>query len=412
MEQTKKPNMFSAFKHYNYRLWFGGQAVSLIGSWMQMIAQGIFVYELTKDAGYLGLVTFVSGIPTLFFSLFGGLVADRFSKRDLMIVTQTVMMVLAFILSWLAFTNLVQPWMIVVLSFLLGVANAFDAPARMAFTVEMVGREDLGNAIAMNSLMFNLGTAVGPAVSGVVYAFFGPGWCFFVNGLSYIFIIVALFLMRLPKHVKKQRTGSSWGEIVDGLRYTLKHDVIRSITINVGMVTIFAFSFMTLMPAWPSKAFGIANVDYAAIINGTMQSFRGVGAIIAGILAAYFSTLNVKGKLMFWAQMATPPLLILFAVSTILPISYGIIFLLGFVMLLFYNMNMILVQTHVDDHYRGRVMSIYNIAFMGVIPLGGLFIGFAAKLIGEQLTVFIFAVIILLFGLYIHFRTPKLRVLQ
>jgi MFS family permease len=412
MEQSKKPSMFSAFKHYNYKLWFAGQAVSLIGSWMQMIAQGIFVYELTNDSAYLGLVAFASGIPTLIFSLFGGLVADRFSKRDLMVVTQTAMMILAFILSWLAFSHLVQPWMIVVLSFLLGVANAFDAPARMAFTVEMVGKEDLGNAIAMNSLMFNLGTAVGPAVSGVVYALFGPGWCFFINGLSFIFIIIALFMMRLPKHIKKMRTGSSWTEIVDGVRYTFKHDVIRTIIVNVGLVTIFAFSFMTLMPAWPSKAFGIANVDAAAIINGTLQSLRGVGAVLAGFVAAYFGAMSIKGKLMFWSQMLFPLLLIGFAVSTIMPVSYILLFLVGFAMLLFYNMNMVLVQTHVDDHYRGRVMSIYNIAFMGLIPIGGLLIGGAAKLFGEQNTVLVFGIITMVFGIFIHMRSSRLRVLQ
>lgn len=319
---TKIPRMLSAFKHYNYRLWFSGQVVSLMGSWMQMIAQGIFVYELTGNPAFLGYVLFASGIPTTILSLYGGIVADKFSKRNLMIITQTVMMILAFILSWLAFTNTVQPWMIIVLSFLLGVANAFDAPARMAFTVEMVGKEDLGNAIALNSMMFNLGTALGPAISGVVYAFFGPGWCFLINGLSFLFIIAALMLMKLPKYQPKKQTASSKSVLKDGLLYAYKHETIRTIIINIAVVTIFAFTFMTLLPAWPSKVFGIKNLQAAEMANGFLQSMRGIGAFFAGLVGAYVSTTNIKGKFMFYAQMMFPLLLMAFALSTIIPKIY------------------------------------------------------------------------------------------
>jgi MFS family permease len=404
--------IFAAFKHYNYRLWFAGQTVSLMGSWMQMIAQGIFVYQLTKDPGYLGLVAFASGLPTLVFSMFGGLVADRFSKRNLMVVTQTVMMVLAFVLSGLVFTNLVKPWMIVALSFLLGIANAFDAPARLAFVIEMVGKQDLGNAIAMNSLMFNLGTAVGPAISGVVYAFFGPAWCFFINGVSYIFIIIALLMMKLEKFTPQKKSGSSFNEIIAGWKYTFSHPSIRTQIFNVGFITIFAFSFMTLMPAWPGKVLGIIDEKQVAMVNGFIQTARGIGAVVAGLVAAYFGTFNIRGKLMYWAQIIFPVFLVLFAISKSLPISLGLIFLVGFGILLFYNMNMVLVQTHVEDSFRGRVMGIYNLAFMGLIPIGGLLTGFAAKILGEWLTVFIFALITLGFGMLLNLFNPDMKHMQ
>lgn len=409
---AKIPRMLSAFKHYNYRLWFSGQVVSLMGSWMQMIAQGIFVYELTGNPAFLGYVSFASGIPTTILSLYGGIVADKFSKRNLMIITQTVMMILAFILSWLAFTNTVQPWMIIVLSFLLGVANAFDAPARMAFTVEMVGKEDLGNAIALNSMMFNLGTALGPAISGVVYAFFGPGWCFLINGLSFLFIIAALMLMRLPKYQPKRQTTSSKSILKDGLIYAYKHETIRTIIINIAVVTIFAFTFMTLLPAWPSKVFDIKNLQAAEMSNGFLQSMRGIGAFFAGLVGAYVSTTNVKGKFMFYAQMMFPLLLMAFALSTIVPLSYVIMLVLGFGIMIFFNMSMIIVQTHVDDDYRGRVMGLYNLAFMGLIPIGGFLTGMCASWFGEQATVFAFAVIVCVFGIILHTVKPILRYLQ
>lgn len=408
----KIPRMLSAFKHYNYRLWFTGQVISLMGSWMQMIAQGIFVYELTGNPAFLGYVSFASGIPTTLLSLYGGIIADKFSKRSLMIVTQTAMMVLAFILSWLAFTNTVQPWMIIVLSFLLGVANAFDAPARMAFTVEMVGKEDLGNAIALNSMMFNLGTAVGPAASGIVYALFGPGWCFFINGASFLFIIAALMLMKLPKHECPKATVTQLAALKEGLVYAYKNETIRNIIINIAVVTLFAFSFMTLLPAWPKKVFGIMDLKTAEITNGFLQSVRGIGAFAAGIVGAYVSTTNVKGKFMYYAQMVFPAFLIIFSISKLMPLSYAVMLGLGFSIMIFFNMNMILVQTHVEDIFRGRVMGLYNLAFMGLIPIGGFLSGTTASLLGEQATVFLFAVITSIFGFALHYLKPLLRHLQ
>ncbi len=407
-----KKSIFAAFKHYNYRLWFTGQVVSLLGSWMQMVAQGFYVFELTKNPAFLGLVTFASGLPTIILSLFGGVVADRISKRDLMVITQSVMMVLAFILSALAFTGLATPWLIVILAFLLGVANAFDAPARMAFAIEMVGKEDLGNAIAMNSMMFNLGTAIGPAVSGIVYAAFGPGWCFFVNGVSYIFIIIALLMMRLPKHIKPVNTGSSISDIVAGLKYTFAHETIRMLIIGVAVVTIFAFSFMTLLPAWPEKVLGTIGTEHSSMVNGFLQSARGVGALLAALTAAALGTANIKGKMLFWSQLLAPVLLVAFALTKTIPLSLAFLFLAGYFLMLFFNTSNVIIQLHVDDRYRGRVMGIYSLAFMGIIPIGGLLAGGMAKLMSPQLTVLINAGVCLAFILVVHAIAPKLKHLQ
>lgn len=407
-----KKSIFAAFKHYNYRLWFTGQVISLLGSWMQMVAQGIYIFELTDNAAFLGLVTFASGLPTIVLSLFGGVVADRISKRDLMVITQSVMMVLAFILSALAFTGLATPWLIVILAFLLGVANAFDAPARMAFAIEMVGKEDLGNAIAMNSMMFNLGTAIGPAVSGIVYAAFGPGWCFFVNGVSYIFIIIALLMMRLPKHIKPVKTGSSMSDIVAGLKYTFAHETIRMLIIGVAVVTIFAFSFMTLVPAWPKNVLGIADQNKASMLTGLLQSARGVGAFLAALTAAALSTAKIKGKMLFWSQLLAPVLLIAFSLTGLLPLSLAFLLLGGYFLMLLYNTSNVIIQLHVEDRYRGRVMGIYSLAFMGIMPIGGLLAGGMAQLLSPQLTVLINAAICLALMLLIHTIAPKLKHLQ
>ena len=197
---------FAALKHYNYRLYFIGMMVSMMGTWMQTTAQGFFIYQLTNSTTYLGLVVFIGGVPTWLFTLFGGVVADRIPRRTLIVITQTSMMVLAFILGALAFANAVQPWQILVLAFLLGVANAFDVPARMSFSLELVSREDMTNAIALNSTMQNISALVGPSVAGLTYAAFGPAWCFTINGISLIAMIIAMLLMRIRQDAQALRS--------------------------------------------------------------------------------------------------------------------------------------------------------------------------------------------------------------
>ena len=249
-KKSRRERTFAALRYPNYRLWFQGQVVSLLGTWMQTTAQGYLIYELTHSPAYLGYVGFAAGVPTWILTLYGGVVADRVSRRALMVTTQSAMMVFAFILAALTFLHIVQPWHVLVLSFLLGVANSFDAPARQAFVGEMVDREDLTNAIALNATMFHMATAIGPAVAGITYALFGPGWCFTINGISFIAVIVALKMMKLKAHVRPAMAGSVFSEFKVGILYVVRHDVVRVVIGIIAVNSMFTLSLNTLVPAW------------------------------------------------------------------------------------------------------------------------------------------------------------------
>jgi MFS family permease len=250
------PDMLGAFQHRNYRLWFVGQLVSLVGSWMQTTAQGYLVYELTGNPFYLGMVGFAAGAPSWLLMLYGGVISDRISRRSLLIFTQAYLMLLAFILAGLVFTGLVQPWHIVALSALVGVGNAFDAPGRQAFVAELVSRKDLSNAIAFNASMFNLAVIVGPAVGAVTYSLVGPAWCFTINGLTFLAVIGALALMHLPSVTRVRPRTSAGAEIAEGLRFVASHKLILLLIFNLGMLSVFGMSLMTLMPGLGSQRAG------------------------------------------------------------------------------------------------------------------------------------------------------------
>ncbi|MES0359783.1 MAG: MFS transporter, partial [Anaerolineales bacterium] len=241
---------FSSLRYQNYRLWFVGQTVSLFGTWMQRTAQGYLIYELTKSPVYLGYVGFAYGIPSWIFMLYGGVIADRVSRQKVLLGTQISMMILAFILAGLAFTGVVQPWQIIILAFLLGCANAFDAPARQAFVTDLVERNDLTNAIALNSSMINMATVLGPAIAGLTYAAFGPAWCFMINGLSFIAVILALSLMKLPPFQSISRQVSISTEVKQGFAYVATKPIIRTIILNLGILSLAGLGFVTLLPVW------------------------------------------------------------------------------------------------------------------------------------------------------------------
>ena len=283
---------FAALQYRNYRIWFTGQLLSLVGTWMQTTAQGYLVYELTKSPVYLGYVGFAAGIPTWLFTLYGGLIADRMSRRTMLIITQTSMMLLAFILAFLVFLQIIQPWMIVLLALCLGIANAFDAPARVSFVAELVDHKDLTNAIALNSTMFNSATVVGPAIAGIAYASLGPAWCFTVNGISFLAVIIALLLMRLPKSYTDVKRTSAIRDIKEGFRNAIDNRTIRILIINMGFLSMFGLSLMTLLPAWSSD---ILNGN--ATTYGLLLSARGIGALIGALMIASLSSRNVRGKL-------------------------------------------------------------------------------------------------------------------
>jgi MFS family permease len=407
MPSSESKKTFAALGHYNYRLWFAGQTASLIGTWMQLTAQGFLVFQLTHSPAYLGYVGFASGAPVWLFMLVGGVISDRVPRRKMLLITQTMMMILAFLLASLTFLGHIQPWHIVLLAFGLGVANAFDAPARQAFVVELVERENLGNAIALNSTMFNLGTAVGPAIAGIVYAAFGPAWCFTINGISFIAVISALLSMRLKLQPLRQRISTAFEDLKEGLRYVISQPTIRILIAVMAMNTICGLSFATLLPAW---AVNILHGGPAT--NGFLQSSRGVGALCGALMIATLARIKIKGKLLTIGSLISPLLLLVWAVTRWVPLSLVVLFGVGWTTMLVQNNSNILVQLHVPDALRGRVMSLVALSFFGTFPVGALIAGTVAEGIGEPLTVALGAFIMLVFAIGLWLRVPQLRALE
>ncbi len=397
---------FAALRYPNYRLWFMGQLASLVGTWMQSTAQGYLVFQLTQSAAFLGYVGFAAGIPSWLFMLYGGVISDRLSRRTLLVITQALMMVLAFILAGLTFAHLIQPWHIIVLAFLLGTVNAFDAPARQAFTLEMVSREDLGNAIALNSAMFNSATAVGPAIAGLAYAVAGPAWCFTINGLSFIAVIIALLKMRFTKVVITPRRGSALADLGEGLRYVLSHSVIRTLVVIVAIATLFGMAFATLIPEW---AVDILHGD--ATTNGLLQSARGVGSVIGALMIASLGNFSFKGKLLSIGLVVFPVMLIVFSMVRSAPLAFPVLVGASWGSMVLYNLCNNLVQSHVADELRGRVMGLYSLTFLGVIPIASLLSGLLADRIGSPQTVRLTAAILLVFSLALWIGNKKIRTL-
>jgi MFS family permease len=398
---------FASFGHRNYRLWFTGQAASLVGTWMQLTTQGFLVFQLTHSPAFLGYVGFASGAPVWLFTLLGGVVSDRMPLRRLLLITQTMMMILAFILAALTFFGHIQPWHIVLLAFGLGVANAFDAPARQAFVIELVGRKDLGNAIALNATMFNLGTAIGPAVAGVVYAILGPAWCFTVNGISFIAVILALLMMRLEMQTPRVRTGTALDDLKDGLRYVVSHPTIRILITVTTVTTIFGMGFAVLLPAWAVKILGGDSTT-----NGFLQSARGFGSLIGALTIASLARIKIKGKLLTLGSILFPVLLLVWSTIRWLPLSLLMLVGIGWSTMLVLNISNILGQLQVPDQLRGRVMSIYTLGFMGMFPLSALLSGTIAEMIGEPTTVALGALVTITFGALLWLCVPRLRALE
>lgn len=398
---------FAALNYYNYRLWFTGQLISLAGSWMQTTAQGFLVFELTGSPAYLGIVGFAAGVPSWLFMLYGGVVADRLPRRTLLVITQTAMMLLAFVLAGLTFAGLVQPWQIVVLAFGVGVANAFDAPARQSFVLEMVEREHLTNAIALNSTMFQAATVVGPAIAGVLYATLGPAWCFTINGLSYIAVIVALLLMRLKPLPLKARDTSTVQDLKEGLVYVLRHPLIRTLMLIAAFVSLFGLAFVTLLPAWAVTVLG-----GDAATNGLMQSARGLGALAGALMIASLGNFRGKGKLLTIGTFAFPLTLLVFAFVRSIPFALLTLVAAGWGFMVLFNMLNTILQGIVNDDLRGRVMSIYTLTFFGGMPIGALWAGAVAEEIGEPPTVILGALLSLAFAAFVFFKMPRIRQLQ
>ena len=420
--------MFRSLRYRNYRLWFFGQGLSLIGTWMQTMAQQVLVYSLTGSAAALGIVASIGLIPLVPLALWGGSIADRASKRFIILAAQIVMMVQAFILAALTWNGAVQVWHVYVLAFVLAAAQAVDLPARQAFTVEMVeGKEDLTNAIALNSAMFNGARALGPALAGVTVAAVGEGMAFFINGLSFVAVIVSLLLMRhLPAPSGQRGHTSLANHLAEGLRFIIGQ---RTILVLISMVAVSAFLSMpysTLMPVFAANILqNSAQPVVHALCDGSRPLLRcqapealplglllttvGLGAVIGALAVASLSERARRGWWLTAGNLIFPLLLIGFAVSRSFVVSLALLFGVGVAFVMQNALANTLLQLITPDDVRGRVMSIYSLTFQGFMRLGGLQAGLMADAIGAAAAVGAGAVVSLAYGLFVAVRFPKVR---
>src|SRR5579883_65410 len=395
---------FRALRHGNFQLFFGGQLISLIGTWMQNIAQAWLVYRMTHSPVLLGAIGFAGQIPAFVAAPFGGAVADRWSRHRLVIATQVSSMILAFILAALTLTDVVKVWHVFVLALLLGIVNAFDIPARQAFMVEMVGKEDLMNAIALNSSMFNGARIIGPAVAGILVAKIGEGWCFFANAISYIAVIAGLLLMSVHAPARAA-AGTALDNIVEGFGFVRSAIPIRDLMLLLGLVSLVAMPYSVLMPIFADEI-----LHRGANGLGILMGATGVGALLGALSLAARSGLRGVGRLIGISALFFGASLIAFAWSRSFWLSAGLLVPVGFFMMSQTTSSNTLIQAMVPDHLRGRVMAVHTMMFMGMAPFGSLFAGALAKPLGAPLTIIIGAIACMGGALWFLLRLPAFRV--
>jgi MFS family permease len=366
-------------RHRNFRLFFGGQLVSVIGVWMQSTALQWLVYSLTGSQTSLGLVTFINFLPVLLFSLFMGVITDQFSRRKLLVITQSWFMLLAGILALLTWLELIQYWQILVLSFLLGLGTSLDMPARQAFVVEMVDddKRDVMNAISINSALFNIARIVGPAIGGAVVAAYGEALAFGLNSLSYLALIVALLLMRLSPYLMNASRANPIEKMRDGFRYISREKAILGLVVMVAAFSMVGFGSLTLVPVFAKDILNIGVDGF-----GQLLSWQGVGALIGALLLVFYGDHFHKGKMLLRSRMLFGPTIIALALSRTPWLSMVIMALLGFSLITQLILTNTLIQTLAPDELRGRVLSTYTWALGGFFPLGSLFMGFLGDQIG------------------------------
>ncbi len=375
--QSRLPAVFRSLKHRNFRLFFGGQLISLVGTWMQTIAEAWLIYRLTGSSVLLGLLGFVGQIPIFLLSPIGGLAADRWPRQRVVITTQVASMLLGFTLAALTLTGRIRVWEIIMLATLLGVVNAFDVPARQSFLIEMVGREDLLNAIALNSSMFNGARVAGPAVAGLLVARIGEGWCFFVNGVSYIAVLAGLLMMRIENSLVAHDGSSPIEKLREGFRFVRHARPIRTLLILLGVVSFMALPFSVLMPIFADRI-----LHGGASAYGNLMGAVGLGAMFGALSLAMRQELRGLGKIVAYSAIGLGASLTLFGASRWFWASFVALTLAGFTMMMQFTSINTLIQAMVPDQLRGRVMSLYSMMFLGMTPIGSLVAGALADRIG------------------------------
>ncbi|WP_316830787.1 MFS transporter [Pedobacter aquatilis] len=394
---------FNAFKSRNYRLYFGGQSISLIGTWMQKTAVSWVVYEQTHSNFMLGLTLFASLFPSFIFSFIGGVASDRYDRYKLLLITQIASMIQAILMTVLIFTKHYEMWQIIALSALLGLINAFDVPARQSLVYEMVdNKEDLPNALALNSSMVNLSRLIGPGLAGLALEKLGDDVCFGLNAVSFIAVIGSLLMMRLPKYVSKPHTKNIMGELKEGFAYIKETPSIAYILIMLALISLFVLPFSTLIPVYAKDIF-----QGTASTFGVIDSVIGLGAFSGAIFLASLKPGKNLRKILAINTLIFGAGLALFSHTTFYPAALIFATISGFGMMSQITISNTLIQTTVDPNMRGRVISFYAMAFFGMQPLGGLLIGSISQLIGTQNTVLFQGAIAVLMGCLSYRRLYK-----
>jgi MFS family permease len=397
---------FAAIRYPNYRRWFVGQVLSLAGTWMQSVAQGWLVYQLTGSSLALGVITAAGTVPTIVLMLPAGAITDRVSKRRLLMLTQVVMMISALILAALTWLDKLQVWEIAALAALSGIAQSFDAPARLAITPQLVeDRADLQNAIAMNAMMFNLARVVGPAIGGLILAGMGAAWCFLINGLSFLAVLIALAGMKLPHDVGKPRGDRRiLAEIGDGLRFVWQQQVVRALVILIGVTSLFGLSYAVLLPAYASDVLKVDAKGY-----GLLNAAVGIGALAGSLAVASLSRWKSKGLQLTVGSLAFPLALLVFAATRSYPLALLCLAGAGMSFVVQNATGNTMIQLLAPDELRGRVMSVYTLFFFGATPVGAMLAGGVAQQWNATAAILLGAGVTLAFTLSLVFFVPAVR---
>ncbi len=396
---------FRALKHKNYRWFFLGQGISLVGTWMQSVALSWLIYRLTGSAFMLGITGFFGQIPTFFVSPFAGVAADRYNRRLLLIVTQSLAMLQAVVLSCLVLSGMIMPWHIILLSVVSGLVNSFDIPVRQAFVLEMVGKkEDLANAIALNSSLVNVTRLLGPSLAGVIIALWGEGVCFLFNAASYVPLII--FLTGMPLGVQRiRRQGSRvWDEFKEGFVYALSSVPMRFILMLLGFVFFMAVSYQVLLPVYARDIF-----HGNAATLGFLTAMAGAGALTGSLYIASKIRVERMVRYSVYAAALFGVGLLGFSLSRIFWVSLFMLFLCGFSLMVQMAASNTILQHLAPEDKRGRVMSLYTMAFMGTAPFGSLVCGLLANKIGAPLTLFFSGSACLVVALFFARRVPRIQ---
>jgi MFS family permease len=378
-------NTFRSLQYKNYLLFFSGQSISLIGTWTQRIATPWLVYRMTHSPLLLGLVAFAGQLPTLLLSPYAGVITDRIDRYKVLLSTQVLAMIQAFILCILYFLHIIEVWHIIVLGITLGIINAFDVPARQSLVIKMVdNKEDLGNAIALNSSMVNVARLIGPSVAGLLITYFGEGYCFLINGISYLFVISTLSFIKIKSDARLVSGKNILQEFKEGFIYTFNNLTIRALILLLGLISLVGMPYTILMPIFADKILHGSSHTF-----GFLMAATGIGALVGSLYMASRKTVAGLEKLIPVSALIFGSGIIAFALSRNFYLSMFILLFTGLGMIFQMAASNTIIQTIVDEGKRGRVMSFYTMAFMGTAPFGSILAGWSAKLIGAPATLII-----------------------